>query len=394
MYGYLHQGRVISFDAASGGYNLESVGLARTSRWGPVASSVPGLQVGDRVVLGATGVSRDNLVIIAKVGMTFPGIPDIPGLVAALAGKADDSEIAAILVLIGDLDTRLDVLEPVVSGHTGTLSTHAGLLTAHGTELTSQDGRIDALEARTGYVDVVPDVASRPTTGLFNGRAIYRSDKGFMEFYDLAATKWRVRGHVTVDALGDITDPVAGQTVLLTTDSMIYRYTGSAWLAVLHTAPGGGYAKYTRHAAQSNAFVAAQWTRQAFNIAVDTTPDVTANGSFNQFTFVRGGVWDVDASVRANITNVDPVRYLLGIFPGNTPGTGAYKVTTENEPLASSNSTNLNVRVKRRFAGNDVICIASNRLGNSGAGGGNNAASEASSTEEGWCQLTLRWCGP
>lgn len=393
MYGYLHRGRITSVDPATGGFNLESIGLARTSRWGPVQSTVPGLAVGDRVILGATGTSRDELVIIAKVGATFPDIDDIPGLTAALAGKADDSEITVINNSLLVLDGRLDTLEPVVSEHTSTLAAHAGLLSAHGTELTSQDGRLDALEARTGYVDVVSSVAGRPTTGLFNGRAIYRSDKGFMEFYDLAATKWRVRGHVSVGALSDITDPVAGQTVLLTTDLMIYRYTGSAWLAVMHTAPGGGYARYKRTTAQSDAFVAAQWIRQAFDVAVNTSPDVTPNGSFDQFTLVRGGTWDIDAVVRANITNVDSVRYLLGVFPGNTPGSGTYKVTTENEPVAASNSTNLNVRVKRRFNANDVICVAGNRLGNTFSGGGDNADSEASTTED-WCAISFQWCGP
>lgn len=210
-----------------------------------------------------------------------------------------------------------------------------------------------------------------------------------------AATKaYADQGVRTWSSLGDITSPVTGQLALLTTDLMIYRYTGSAWLGIRHTAAGGGFAKYKRTSAQSAAFVAAQWTRQAFNVAVDTSADVTPNGSFNQFTLNRAGAWDIDASVRANVTNVDPVRYLLGLFPGGTPGSNSYKVTTENEPLASSNSTNLSVRVSRRFAANDVVCVAGNRLGNSGAGGGADAASEANSTDEGWCQITFHWRGP
>lgn len=201
------------------------------------------------------------------------------------------------------------------------------------------------------------------------------------------------QGLRTVSDLNSIASPVTDQLALLTTDKMLYRYTGSAWLGIMHTASGGGYAKYKRTSAQANAFVAATWTRQAFNVAVDTSSDVTPNASFNQFTLVRGGLWDIDAAVRANITNVDPVRYLLGIFPGATPGSDTYKVTTCNEPLASSNSTNLSVSLSRRFAANSVICVAGNRLGNSGAGGGDNAASEASSTDD-WCQITFHWRGP
>lgn len=230
MYGYLHQGRVLSFDEASGGYNLQSVGLARTSRWGPVPSAVPGLLVGDRVVLGATGASRDNLVIIAKVGMTFPGIADIPGLTAALAGKADDAEIASILAQISTLDGRLDAIEPIVSGHTTTLGSHATALGSHASELVSLDGRLDLMEAKTGYVDAVTGTAGRPTTGLYDGRPIYRKDKGFMEFYDLAADKWRVRGVVTVGALADITDPVTDQVAFLGSDRSFHRWNGSSWV--------------------------------------------------------------------------------------------------------------------------------------------------------------------
>lgn len=66
-YGYLHLGRVLSRDATRNAYNLESVGLARTAKWPPVPSCVPDLQPGDRVILGAKGTSRDDLVILAKL---------------------------------------------------------------------------------------------------------------------------------------------------------------------------------------------------------------------------------------------------------------------------------------------------------------------------------------
>jgi hypothetical protein len=199
----------------------------------------------------------------------------------------------------------------------------------------------------------------------------------------------------TVSDLNSITSPTTGQLALLTTDLMIYRHTGSGWLGIMHTTAGGGYAKYKRTSAQSNAFIAATWVRQAFNVAVDTSADVTPNaGFFDMFTLNRGGVWQVDASTRANITNVSAVRYLYGIFPAATPGSSTYKVTTTNEVAADTNSTNLNVSLRRRFAAGDVISVAATRLGNSGAGGGNNAASEANATDEGWCQITFHWRGP
>lgn len=167
MYGYLHRGRIISVDEASGGFNLQSVGLARTSRWGPVQATVPGLAVGDRVILGATGTSRDELVIIAKVGAAFPDIDDIPGLQAALNAKADDSEITTI--------------NNTLSDHDDLLSAHTTLISGLGDDLDLAEGRLDALEALS-HVRIVDDLAditapvSNELAWLTTDRTLYRWD--------------------------------------------------------------------------------------------------------------------------------------------------------------------------------------------------------------------------
>lgn len=93
-YGYLHLAKIVSYDDVKKGYYLESVALARTSRWGPCPSLVPGLLTGDRVILGATGTSRDNLVVLGKVGAEFPAIGDIPGLSALLNVRKSPVRIA------------------------------------------------------------------------------------------------------------------------------------------------------------------------------------------------------------------------------------------------------------------------------------------------------------
>lgn len=179
MYGYLHRGRIISVDEVTGGFNLQSVGLARTSRWGPVPSAVPGLDVGDRVILGATGTSRDDLVIIAKVGADFPAIGDIPGLTAALAGKADDSEITAIN---GTLDDYGDLLSDLASADT------------------ALDGRLDILEALK-HVRQVADLGdvSSPSSNelvwLLPERRFYRWDTApATDRWSLSATPGQVVG--------------------------------------------------------------------------------------------------------------------------------------------------------------------------------------------------------
>lgn len=138
-YGYLHMGRVTGFDAGTGGYFLDSIGLARTSKWGPTPSCVPGLAKGDKVVLGATGTSRDNLIIIAKVGAEFAQIGDIEGLLDALHSKADAAAIDQLANWSMALETRI-----------GSLETGAGDLgdrvDALEVDSVSQDARLDALE--------------------------------------------------------------------------------------------------------------------------------------------------------------------------------------------------------------------------------------------------------
>lgn len=167
MYGYLHRGRIISADVATGGFNVQSVGLARTSRWGPVPSTVPGLEPGDRVILGATGASRDDLVIIAKVGADFPDIGDIPGLTAALASKADDSEIATINTTLGT--------------HGATLATHTTQIGGLGSDIDAAEGRLTALEV-LDHVRIVDDLADITTpfadqlAWLTTERSFYRWD--------------------------------------------------------------------------------------------------------------------------------------------------------------------------------------------------------------------------
>lgn len=153
-YGYLHLGRVLSYDADRDAYSLESVGLARTARWPPVPSCVPGLQPGDRVVLAAKGASRDDLIIIAKVAATYPDIADIPGLVTALDGKADDAEVIA-------LDGRLDTAEGSLVSLDGRLDTAEASLTELDTDLTATVARVYNLElnpfraSRDLYTDVL-----------------------------------------------------------------------------------------------------------------------------------------------------------------------------------------------------------------------------------------------
>jgi len=128
-YGYLHLGKVVSQDPITGAYYLESVSLARTQKWGPTASCVPNLVKGDRVILGATGTSRDTLTIIGKVGAGPVTIDQVPGLLAALHDKASAAaveDLAAQVVALGSADDtltgRLDAVEDRATALEGRVS--------------------------------------------------------------------------------------------------------------------------------------------------------------------------------------------------------------------------------------------------------------------------------
>lgn len=139
----------------------------------------------------------------------------------------------------------------------------------------------------------------------------------------------------------------------------------------------GENAYYKQTSAQANAITAATWTKQKFPIAVETSPIITPNGTFDIFTINRTGWLDIETAIRCNITNVNTVRYLYGFFFGTdvtfaTP----LKVQTIYEPEAASNSTSIGMTLTRKFTAGDTLAVAINRIG-VGGGGGNPAATEA-----------------
>jgi hypothetical protein len=152
------------------------------------------------------------------------------------------------------------------------------------------------------------------------------------------------------------------------------------------------FAKYYRTSNQSNAIVAGVWTKQAYDVSLETHADVSADAGFDDWTLNKAGIWEIHASNRAGVTNVDPMRYQIGIFPtSSVVASSAYNTTTWNEPLASANSTNMEVFVRRRFTAGSQICVAIIRSGNSGGGGGNNASTEAMGEIN---QISFKWIGP
>lgn len=159
-YGYLNRGKIIGQDPVTGGYLMESVGLARTSKWGPSPSCVPGLKKGDKVILASAGTSRDDVIIIAKIDAAFAGIPDIEGLLEALHSKASAAQfdslsdyVATLDDAFGDLDGRTTSLEGRATSLEGRATLIEGVNDDQDDALTALDGRLDVLE---------PIAAARP----------------------------------------------------------------------------------------------------------------------------------------------------------------------------------------------------------------------------------------
>lgn len=120
----------------------------------------------------------------------------------------------------------------------------------------------------------------------WDGLVVYRQDKDWQEIYD--GTAWRVQGTVTVAALADITNPITGQLAVLSTDSYLYRYTGSAWQAVV-CVNNTNVLQYSRSTNQSIPNNTAQ--KINFLVADKTSADFShaVVGTGSEFTCLRAG---------------------------------------------------------------------------------------------------------
>ena len=100
----------------------------------------------------------------------------------------------------------------------------------------------------------------------------------------------------------DIAVPFTGQIVHSTSDGLLHRWTGAAWVGI---AAVGGSTAATMHEARYHQIASAQSvstatdTRVKFEQGITTCNDVTASGvGNNAFTLVRDGVWHLTAGIR------------------------------------------------------------------------------------------------
>lgn len=149
--GYVYPGRVVAVDPA--GPIVTVPMLAQTARWGPLPSAVPGLEVGEQVIVTSLGTSRDALVIIGRLpGRTpAPGIDDIPGLSESL--DAIDTRVDALQIeqttdhgVLGEHGERLDDLDAGQIAQNNRLTAVEGVNTTQNTRLTTVEGRATSIE--------------------------------------------------------------------------------------------------------------------------------------------------------------------------------------------------------------------------------------------------------
>jgi hypothetical protein len=198
-YGYLHTARVVGQDEASGGWYVESVALARDRKWGPVPSCVAGLAPGDKVVLAATGTTRDNLLILGALDPRYPDLGDIPGLSAALAAKADQAALdafeAATLASLDDIgDTN--------AAQDGRLTAVEGRATAIEGVDTAQDGRLTNVEGRATAIEGVNTTQDGRLTSVEGVNTTQNGRLGTLETYSQV-----FRDGQENDTYGDIVSP-------------------------------------------------------------------------------------------------------------------------------------------------------------------------------------------
>ncbi|WET79230.1 hypothetical protein P3102_35265 [Amycolatopsis sp. QT-25] len=152
-----------------------------------------------------------------------------------------------------------------------------------------------------GGVVPVANVTERAALPAVPGLTIYRRDKGWTEVYNGTTGTWQCQGTVTTGSLADITHPFAGQLAILTTDNVLYRWTGSAWNATISlvnaAAPRGVIAYGT--------FTGAGSITTANLIQSETATGTVVNGRRYKVTHVRS---EAGAS---NILNVQ-YRYKAG----------------------------------------------------------------------------------
>ena len=237
-----------------------------------------------------------------------------------------------------------------------TLTTRFGMRKPAGTDAvnvqTDLNANLDIIDAKLGAPVVTS--AARPA-GPVAGQLIRESDTGNFLVYN--GTAWQHTSIPVVTSTAQILAPYEGLVVLNTTDSMLYRRTGTTWTAFAalggNTAPTSHEAYYYNGTAQSIPNVTDTQLAFPTNAYASASDDVTPNASFNAFTINRTGLWVISAGVRFVTGTAGERHIFLGL--GNMLAVNRLA----GESASSSVPTSLNVGTEARLtAGSAVLAGA------------------------------------
>lgn len=175
---------------------------------------------------------------------------------------------------------------------TSRLSLRVPELTDSANIVTDYSDNLDDIDRAVGAISCTS--GARPTSP-FSGMVAFETDTG--NSIRWTGTAWQHLGVATVSATSQITVPRTGQLILLTTDNLLYRYNGTAWVTAISTGtgnPDGGLARYDPTGPQSIANNSDVFLN--FPTAVTSTTDVTKTTD-STFTINRAGTWFVEAQV-------------------------------------------------------------------------------------------------
>lgn len=126
--------------------------------------------------------------------------------------------------------------DPSLTGYPDAIPLARVRVNGAATSITS--GNITDLRPTTGWavalgglLPVANQTVRDALTGLYDGLAIYRQDRDWVEVYN--GSVWRITGIALVSSTGDlaaVTSPYTGQLATSSGDGLTYRYSGTAWI--------------------------------------------------------------------------------------------------------------------------------------------------------------------
>lgn len=188
-------------------------------------------------------------------------------------------------------------------------------------------------------------------TSPYTGMEIFREDKGWREFRNASA--WRVPPMTPVGALADVTDPYTGLVVVLTTENIAYRWTGSAWVASFPV--GAGVTAEYRQTGSGQSLTTGTDTIISFDTAIETSTWITrtVSGVGHYFALGLAGRWVVTANLRIAAGGSDAERAMS--IASDAGATGASRWNGDNQHTAAV--AQMNSAVTKKFPLNQRVAV-------------------------------------